>query len=221
MAEGRYDLYFHIDPHNAIDEIHEDWNTTTYDPNYDPGGNNTGRYPFAVTEPSSNVLSVASAESDSGAAQDGSFSVVIDGMSPADFRDSLSGRTEDFRAYGTVTFLGDEPLKNVYVEIVGDHPDEAGVQRLVANRYIPAIFPLEQTHFSFIASPSQMREADLRLTLSAHNAVFPTEIDREEQDLPKQSGDSDVGCDSGFGAAGIIVLLAGLRITRGRKNAKK
>jgi hypothetical protein len=211
MAEGRYDFYFRIDPDNAIDEIHEDWNTTEDDPNYDPSGNNTGRYSFAVTEPSSNVLSGASAEPDRNAAQNGSFSVVLDGMSLAEFRHLLSERTEDFRAHGTVTFLGGEPLKNAYVEIV-DRSGEAGVQRLVANRHIPAIFPGESAHFSFVASPSKLKDARLYLTLYADNAVFSTAIGRTEP--------SGGGCDAGFGAAGMIVLLAGLQAARGRKNAR-
>ena len=63
------------------------------------------------------------------------FSIMVDGMSFTEFRDSLADKTEDFRAYGTVAFSGDKPLHNVYVELTArDIKGGAQHERLVANR---------------------------------------------------------------------------------------
>lgn len=209
MAEGRYDFYFQIDPDNVLDEIHENWNTTSGDAGYDPGGNNLGRYPFAVT---SEAASARSARGDGS----GYFTVTIDGMSLADFRRSLSDRTEDFRAYGIVTYHGDEPLTNVYVEIV-DHPDGTGeghVQRLIANRHVPAIFPGKQEHFSFLASPSNIRNTHLTVSLFADNATLTTEVTPDRQEGDGSGG----GCHAG--ATGMIVLAALATAHRKRKGRR-
>ncbi|MDR1579395.1 MAG: VCBS repeat-containing protein, partial [Synergistaceae bacterium] len=204
MPEGRYDFYFRVDPDGEIDEVHEDWNTESGDPGYDPGGNNIGRYPFAVISDSASAASSAALFARS-AAQDSGFTMTIDDMSVADFRASLADRTEDFRAYGTVTFHGDEPLKNAYVEVTADAGSTAGeksARRLVANRYIPAIFPGEPENFSFMVSPSNPRYEGLAVVLHTDNGTFSTEIEPEE--LVQDGGG---GCDAGFGAMALAALL--------------
>jgi hypothetical protein len=216
MPEGRYDLYFSVDPDNLIDEVHEDWNATVGDPGYDPSGNNTGRYPFAVTASSS--TSALSAARSALAAQDGSFTMTIDGMSLADFRSSLAGRTEDFRAHGTVTFRGDEPLKNVYVEVVVADAGEEKSQRLVANRHIPAIFPGESEKFSFMVSPLKLRNERITVSLNADNSSFSTELDSVSPGPvnPAPDSNSGGGCDAGIfgGGVGTLIFVAVLKKRR-------
>jgi hypothetical protein len=221
MPEGRYDLYFSVDPDNLIDEVHEDWNATVGAPGYDPAGNNTGRYPFAVTASSSSALSAARSAL---TAQDGSFTMTIDGMSLADFRSSLAGRTEDFRAHGTVTFRGDEPLKNVYVEVVVADAGEEKSQKLVANRHIPAIFPGESEKFSFMVSPSKLKNERLTVSLNADNASFSAELDPVNPDPvnPDPDSNSGGGCNAGIFGRGIgtLIFVAALwewNLFKGRK----
>ncbi|MDR1515189.1 MAG: hypothetical protein LBS45_05800 [Synergistaceae bacterium] len=223
MSEGRYDFYFRVDPDNVIDEVHEDWNTASGDPGYDPGGNNIGRYPFAVIDDSAPVVSSVAGFARS-AAQDGVFTITIDGMSVADFRASLAGRTEDFRAYATVTFHGDEPLKNAYVEVTAAADSviagEKSARRFVANRYIPAIFPGEPENFSFMVSSSKPKYEGLAVVLHADNGVFSAEINQQEeqeeeeeeeqeqeeqQDQREHSGGG--GCNAGFGAMALAALI--------------
>jgi len=211
MPVGSYDFYFQIDPDNQIEkEIHKNWNVTDGDPDYDPAGNNRGRYPFSVhipAPPASELVGSVRAAS----AQDGSFTLTIDGMSFEDFRKSLSGRTENFRAFGTVTFHGDEPLKNVHVEVV----DRSGpdMHLLVANRYIPALFPEEASEFSFIVWPSKLKSMNLVVTLYADNAIFSTEIEPKPkpEPTPSPSGGGGGGCDAGVGVAAAVWALWGMR----------
>ena len=199
MATGYYDFYFQIDPDNQIKhEVHKNWNTTVGDPDYDPGGNNRGCYPFAVLSevPSASLTQVSATAAGNGSLmlddRSGRFTMTIDGMSFADFRRSISDRTDDFRAFGTVTYNGNEPLRNVYVHVV-DHYG-TNKQRLVADRYIPALFPGASKNFSFMVSPSNLRNANLQVSLTAIT----------EQRHYGSGG----GCDAGFGMAGILGVLA-------------
>jgi hypothetical protein len=203
MAQGNYDFYFQIDPDNLIDEVHENWNVTEGDPGYDPSGNNRGRYPFAVLSEAASVSSTQLGSVRAASAQDGSFTIKIDGMSFEDFRKSLSGRTEDFRAHGVVTFHGDESLKNVHVHIVD--VSGANTQRLVLDRYIPAIFPGVPTDFSFMVSPSKLENANLLVSIHADNATFTAEIEPEPEPEPEHSGGGS-GCSAGGGALSLAIF---------------
>jgi len=196
MAEGNYDFYFQIDPDNEIDEIHKNWNATSGDANYDPGGNNKGRYPFAVTSGEAN----SNAAADAIAAE--AFSIMVDGMSFTEFRDSLADKTEDFRAYGTVAFSGDRPLHNVYVELTArDIKGGAQHERLVANRYIPAVFPGAARDFSFLVSPSELK--GLRLTVAIRCDEGYISFEKKPS-----GGGSGGGCNTGWGAAALLLALA-------------
>lgn len=204
MAEGNYDLYFQIDPENAIDEIHEDWNTTSGDVNYDPGGNNKGRYPFAVTAAVSSSASAASLSPES-------FALTIDGVSFAEFRDSLAEKTEDYRAYGSVAFNGSRTLHNVYVEIRAREKSGATHERLVASRYIPAVFPGTSGNFSLYISPDELSGLYLTFSIRCDEGYISSENAKKEED----SGGSG-GCNAGFGVAALALAVALLPRRRGR-----
>ena len=197
MADGSYDFYFQIDPENKLDEIHKNWNTTSGDANYDPGGNNRGRYPFAVTAEDKSAQDAAT-----GTIAAELFSIMVDGMKFTEFRDSLADKTEDFRAYGTVAFNGDKPLHNVYVEVTA-RDIKGGVQheRLVANRYIPVVFPGAARDFSFIVSPSKLEGLRLTVAIRCDEGYISFE--------KKPSGGSGGGgCNTGWGAAALLLALA-------------
>ncbi len=197
MTEGNYDFYFQIDPDNEIDEIHKNWNASAGDANYDPGGNNKGRYPFAVT-----AGDKAASDAATGTIAAELFSIMVDGMSFTEFRDSLTGKTEDFCAYGTVTFNGDKPLHNVYVEVTArDTKNGTTQERLVANRYIPAVFPGAARDFSFIVSPSKLE--GLRLTVAIRCDEGYISFEKKPS-----GGGGGGGCNTGWGAAALLLALA-------------
>ena len=195
IAEGSYDFYFQIDPDNKINEIHKDWNTTSGDANYDPGGNNKGRYPFAVT------AGDAATETAADAIAAEAFSIIVDGMSFTEFRDSLADKTEDFRAYGTVAFSGDRPLHNVYVEVTARNiKDRAQHERLVANRYIPAVFPGAARDFSFLVSPSELKGLRLSVAVRCDEGYISFE-------KKPSGGGSSGGCNTSWGTAALLLPL--------------
>lgn len=204
MAEGNYDFYFQIDPDNKLDEIHKNWNTTSGDANYDPGGNNRGRYPFAVTAEDKSARDAATRAIGTEA-----FSLTVNGMSFDSFSNSLAGKTEDFRAFGTVSFNGDKPLHNVYVEVTArDAKDGTAHERLVANRYIPAVFPGAASDFSFIVSPSKLKGHRLAVAIRCDEGYISF-----EKKPSGGSGGGGGGCNTGWGAA---ALLLALRSSSGR-----
>lgn len=197
MAEGSYDFYFQIDPDNKLDEIHKDWNTTSGDANYDPGGNNRGRYPFAVTAEDKSAQDAAPRAIGTEA-----FSLTVDGMSFDSFSNSLAGKREDFRAYGTVTFNGDKPLHNVYVEVTARDANGGTTQeRLVANRYIPAVFPGAARDFSFLVSPSKLKGLRLAVAIRCDEGYISF-------DKKPSGGGGSGGCNTGWGAAALLLALA-------------
>jgi hypothetical protein len=100
--------------------------------------------------------------------------------------------------------------KNVYVE--------AGAQRLVANKYIPAIFPGEPEKFSFMVSPSKLKNEKFAVSLNADNAVFSTERTPGEPEEPGQSEQNDSGGGGWLFApaatSGLIKLYTSLKKIR-------
>ena len=128
------------------------------------------------------------------------FSIMVDGMSFTEFRDSLADKTEDFRAYGTVAFNGDKPLHNVYVELTArDIKGGAQHERLVANRYIPAVFPGAARDFSFLVSPSELKGLRLTVAIRCDEGYISFE--------KKPSGGGSGGCNTGWGAAALLLAL--------------
>ena len=205
---GNYDLYFVLDPENKIDELHEKWDYTN-----DPGGNNVGFYPIAVLEKEPEVYTAGTASIASASESD--FKLLFRPVDKDDsrewltfdeFRESMTGAPEDFRAYAKVVYSGSETLANLYLDVFRLDPD--GTENRIATIFIPALFPNTEKEVSFMVSPEKMEEGKFSASLTGHgvNLSWSDNGGGDDPDKPESSSSGSSGCDAGWASVALLAL---------------
>jgi hypothetical protein len=210
-SEGSYDLYFVLDPQNAIDELHENWDYTK-----DPGGNNVGRYPIAILNEEPAVYTAGAISTASVTESD--FKLLFRPVAVGDlrewltfdeFRESVTGAPEDFRAYAKLIYSGSETLTNLYLDVFRLDPD--GTENRIATRIIPALFPNTEMETSFMVSPEKVKNGTFSASLAGHGVNLrwvKGSGGGDEPEKPESSSSSNSGCDAGFGGLALLGLAA-------------
>ena len=198
--EGTKELVVEIDPDNEIDEIHEGW-----DPEV-PGGNNFGYFPFSVVKPQS--LPFTSLKSPD-------LAITINGMGMGDFIAYAGAQPKPFDAECVITNKGGNALIS-FLELKLIASNNEVVKSFT--RRIGIIKSGEKRSFKFSVNPEKWKDAkELETVCYTDSEIIRLKASKSGSGTPEPgggSGGSSGGCDAGFSALGLGVILPALTLRR-------